>query len=229
MKAQLQRIGTSQSPVAIIDEFSGTVEDIARIADALAPFPPSKGNFYPGVRRMIGEVDRDAYSYVFEACERAAPFLGGAFGLEAFDLDEASFSVVATPPHKLQPIQRAPHFDSTDQNVFALLHYLRVPSGSGTAFFRHRSTGIERITQQNLDRFVEVADRELANAGRRSGYFTGSDEIFEQIGSVDAVPDRLVMYHGSLLHSGIIPAGMKFTVDPRAGRLTANLFVIGRN
>jgi hypothetical protein len=30
-----------------------------------------------------------------------------------------------------------------------------------------------------------------------------------------------------LLHSGIIPADMSFSTDPREGRLTANLFVRG--
>jgi hypothetical protein len=44
---------------------------------------------------------------------------------------------------------------------------------------------------------------------------------------VEAVPDRLIIYHGSLLHSGIIPPGMKLSADPREGRLTANLFVRG--
>lgn len=229
MKPQLQHVGASQSPVVIIDEFSGAAEDIARIADALAPFPMSKGNFYPGVRRMIGEADQKAYSYVLKTCEQAAPFIGGAFGVQGFDLDEASFSVIATRPDRLQPAQRVPHFDSSDQDLFALLHYLRVPAGTGTAFYRHRSTSIERITPENLNRFVAVADRELTMSTRQSGYFSGSDDIFEQIGSVEAVPDRLVMYHGSLLHSGIIPEGMRLNADPREGRLTANLFVIGRN
>jgi hypothetical protein len=45
---------------------------------------------------------------------------------------------------------------------------------------------------------------------------------------VEAVPDRLIMYHGSLLHSGVIPAGMSFSADPREGRLTGNFFLIGR-
>jgi len=38
----------------------------------------------------------------------------------------------------------------------------------------------------------------------------------------------MIIYHGSLLHSGIIPSGMNFSADPRQGRLTANLFLRGR-
>jgi hypothetical protein len=60
-----------------------------------------------------------------------------------------------------------------------------------------------------------------------SGYIHGSDPFFEQIGAVEAVPDRLIIYQGSLLHSGIIPGGMSFSADPREGRLTANIFVRG--
>jgi hypothetical protein len=229
VKPQLLRVGTSQSPVVIIDEFWGAVEEVAALAEALAPFPPSKGNQYPGVRRMISETDVEAHSYVLRTCQAAAPFIGGAFNVEGFDLDEASFSLVTTPPDRLQPPQRVPHFDSFEQNLFAVLHYLRVPAQSGTAFFRHRSTGIERVDRQNCDCFTSVAQSELTTGDRRCGYVSGSDDIFEQIGSVQAVPDRLIIYHGSLLHSGIIPDGMAFSPDPRVGRLTANLFVLGRS
>jgi len=62
---------------------------------------------------------------------------------------------------------------------------------------------------------------------RGSGYITGSDASYEQIEAIEAVPDRLLIYQGSLLHSGIIPKGMTFSPDPKVGRLTANLFVRG--
>ena len=229
MKPQLLRVGNSQSPVVIIDDFSGALDEVVAIAEALAPFPPSQGNRYPGVRRMIGQTDPDAYTYVRKACEAAAPFVGGGFGVDAFDLDEASFSVVTTAPDQLEPAQRVPHFDSSEQNLIAVLHYLRVPPASGTAFYRHRSTRIERITATNRGSFIAAAEPELASLGKPSDYMEGSDEVFEEIGRVEAAPDRLIMYHGSLLHSGIIPRGMNFSADPRQGRLTANIFLIGRS
>ena len=49
-----------------------------------------------------------------------------------------------------------------------------------------------------------------------SGYIHGSDEFFEQIGAVEAVPDRLIIYQGSLLHSGIIPPGHDLAAPTRA-------------
>ena len=229
MKPQLQRVGTSQSPIVIVDEFTGSVESVARLADSLAPFPPVRGNYYPGVRRMIEQPDKDAYSYVLETCERAAPFIGGGFDVQDFRLKEASFSVVSTAPDRLHVVQRVPHFDSSEQNLLALLHYLRVPKGTatGTAFYRHRSTGVERVTDENRGRFLAASELELSKFRPNSGYINGSNELFEEIGRVEAVPDRMIMYHGSLLHSGIIPLGMALNPDPRKGRLTANLFVVG--
>ena len=225
VKAQLDRLGASQSPLVIIDDFTGAVEEVARIADSLAPFPPVAGNAYPGVRRKISPADEQAYAYVMETCERAAPFVGGGFAVSSFELTEASFSVVSVPPDALHPVQRVPHFDTPDQNVFAMLHYLRVPEGSGTAFYRHRSTGIERVSHENHSQLAASANRELAQLPPDARYMSGSDAFFEQIGRVEAVPDRLVIYHGSLLHSGVIPHGMTFSADPREGRLTANFFI----
>ena len=227
MKPELRRFGTSQSPVVVIDEFSGDPEVIGRIADGLAPFPEVDVGYYPGVRRLISRADVEADAYVERTCRDAAQFIAGAFGFEGFDLVEASFSIVSAKPSELALRQRAPHFDSTDQNYLAILHYLRVPSNSGTAFFRQRTTGIEKVTELNVSTFVPVAQVEAAKLAPDSGYITGSDESYEQIGAVEAVADRLLIYPGSLLHSGIIPANMTFSADPREGRLTANLFVRG--
>jgi hypothetical protein len=211
--------------VVVIDDFSGRVDEIVELAAALAPFPTIDGNYYPGLRRVITPQDGDANEYVEQTCQDAAQFIAGAFDVGGFDLLEASFSMVTRRPSELSPPQRAPHFDSTDQSYLALLHYLRVPHDSGTAFFRQRSTGIERVTEDNLDMFVRTAQAEATMLGAESGYIQGSDAHFEQIGAVEAVPDRLVIYNGSLLHSGIIPQQMDFSADPREGRLTANLFV----
>jgi Family of unknown function (DUF6445) len=224
VRPELRRFGNEQLPVVVIDEFSGDPGRIIDIAVALAPYP-SPNSYYPGVRRIISTDDVAAFAYVEETCERAAKFVGGAFDADAFELLEASFSIVSKRPSDLTPPQRAPHFDTADHKHLALLHYLRVPPNSGTAFFRQRGTGIERVTETNIEQFVATAKADATSLSANSGYIYGSDEFFEQIGAVDAVPDRLIIYQGSLLHSGIIPQNMNFSADPREGRLTANLFV----
>jgi hypothetical protein len=225
LRPELRRIGNSQSPIVVIDNFTGRVDGIVDIAAALTPYAP-ESSYYPGVRRII-TADAMADSYVERTCERAAQFIGGAFEIDQFELIEASFSMVTKRPSELSPPQRAPHFDTTDQKHLALLHYLHVTAGTGTAFYRQRATGIERVTESNLKLFIRTAKHDAAHLPADSGYIGSSDDYFEQIAQVEAVPDRLIIYQGSLLHSGIIPPGMSFSDDPRQGRLTANLFVRG--
>lgn len=227
MKPALHRIGNEQAPVVVIDEFSGQLAHILALADALAPYPETRATYYPGVRRVITAADA-ANDYVEQACRDAGQFIAGAFDVESFKLLEASFSMVTTQPTQLSHPQRAPHFDSPDPKHLAMLHYLRVPCGSGTAFYRQRSTAIERVTERNVAQFVTAAERDGARLKPSSGYITGSDEFFEQTAAFEAIPDRLLIYQGGLLHSGIIPPSMTFSSDPQQGRLTANFFLLGR-
>jgi len=225
MTPRLIRVGNLQAPLVVVDAASGEVGSIVEAAAALGPYPKLPNNLYPGLRHVITPADSDAYAYVERLCERIAPFIGGAFDCDGFDLVEASFSLVTTPPGALLGPQRAPHFDSTDPRYLAVLHYLNVPADSGTAFFRQRATGIEQVTARNLPDFVRTAERDGALRARGAGYIAGSDPHFEELARVEAVPDRLLIYQGCLLHSGIIPGDMEFSPDPRRGRLTANLFV----
>lgn len=222
MTPALQRFGTSQSPVVTIDGFSGDAGAVVEIAAALAPFPATHGTYYPGLRRIITPTDTDANAYVEGILNAAAPFIGGAFEFERFDLIEASFSMVTAAPSALSPQQRVPHFDSTDPAYIALLHYLS--DTPGTAFYRQRMTGIETVTDRNMGSYIHAAKRESATL---IGYTSESNQHFEQIGQIAGTADRLAIYQGCLLHSGIIPAGMAFSDDPRRGRLTANIFIKG--
>lgn len=219
----MRHVGESRSPVVIIDEFSGRVGELVEIATGLAPFPPAT-NFYPGLRRVIASDDRLADAYVEQSLRDAAQFVAGAFELDHFDLVEASFSIVTHASCDLLPLQRAPHFDSTEAGYLALLHYLNVPQPTGTAFYRQRATGIEVVTQDNAARFIDVAA--LAHAAHpASGYIAGPTDAYEEIGRVEARPDRLLIYSGSLLHSGLIAPEVEHSPDPRGGRLTANFFI----
>ena len=227
MRPELRRFGTSQTPVIVIDEFCGNAEKVARLAEMCAPFPDVSDNYYPGVRGMIEQGRPEALAYVQRTCQEAAQFIAGAFEIDSFDLLRASFSMVTKSPSELSEPQRAPHFDSTDQKYLAILHYLRVPEGSGTAFFRQRATQIERVTEANVDAFMQRSQMDAQLLSPHSGYIHGSNQFYEQIGAVEGIADRLIIYQGSLLHSGIIPRGMSFSSDPREGRLTANIFVRG--
>lgn len=222
MTPELRRVGEAKSPVVVVDDFIGAVDEIVDLAAAMAPFPVQVGTYYPGLRRPIGPAE-PAFSYVERLLEAAAPFIGGAFDVDSFTLIEASFSMVTTAPGLLGPAQRSPHFDSTDPDYLALLHYLSDTPGTG--FFRQRATGIELVDDGNIDRFVATAKQASQEL---TGYIHGSNRHYEQIGRIEGRRDRLAIYRGAMLHSGIILPDMTFSADPRAGRLTANIFIRGR-
>lgn len=228
MQPRLLRIGASQNPVVVIDGFSGAVERIAGYAERLAPFPRSSSGYYPGVRRVLDEADGEAFAYAQASCRAAAQFIAGAFDIDRFDLLEASFSMVTAAPATLSPPQRAPHFDSADPYYLAMLHFLRVPEPTGTAFYRQVATGIEQVSDATADRFVAAAKASVSRLPAGAGYIQGSTGDFEQLAAIEAVPDRLLIYRGSLLHSGIVPPGMTLSADPGVGRLTTNFFLQGQ-
>lgn len=223
--SSLVMMGRENSPLLIVDGDARDAAAVARIAGDLAPFPPARGSAYPGLRRFIGPADTAAATYARGLLRRLAPAINAAFGVDGFDLLQASFSMVTVRPDALTPTQRTPHFDSTEPLYLAVLHYIDGVAGSGTAFYRQQATGIERVTPGNVAGFVAAAQRDAEGA---TGYIHGSTAAFTQIGAVEAVPDRVVVYQGSLLHSGTIPDDMSFSDDPSRGRLTANFFVRGR-
>ncbi|WP_447406945.1 DUF6445 family protein, partial [Clostridium perfringens] len=74
---------------------------------------------------------------------------------------DASFSIVTTPPEKLDVRQRVPHCDAFRADRIALVHYLAPEGGDGTAFFRHRSTGFETIDEERAPIFFGQLDAEF--------------------------------------------------------------------
>lgn len=216
----LLRFGNDHVPVLIIDGFTELADGAFANALQLGPFPAPDNN-YPGRRRIIEERDEAAFAQILELLSLAKPYIAGAFDLDGFDLVEASFSLVTTPPERLLPMQRTPHFDTLDENFFAALLYLTPCTGTG--FYRHRETGIEFISQTNINRYANSVMLQEQPAG----YICGDNDDYEMIGSVEGLKGRLVAYPGPSLHAGQIPPDMVLQDDVRSGRLTANIFLRG--
>lgn len=222
MIAERKFVGESRTPVLVIDNIGPDAANTISLAQRLVPFPQAANN-YPGIRRVLNLEDGLAWDYVIDLLEAAKPYIAGAFDLDGFDLVEASFSLVTTAAQHLTPVQRVPHFDSVEDNFYALLHYQS--QCDGTAFYRHRATGIELVLPQCVDRYVALARSDAANA--ETDYVRGSTPCYECMERVDGLARRLVVYPGRLLHSGIIPVGFAGSTNPADGRLTTNIFIRG--
>ena len=218
--AEARYIGQERVPLLV-------AEARALGADAMAKLAPGRpfaadGPHYPGVRSPAPE----GYGrMIVQALTGPVSEMMG-WTDAAFEVIATDFSLVTTPPRALTPIQRIPHFDGTDPDVIAVLHYLCGPEGGGTAFFRHRVTGFERITSERAARYDEVLRADVRTHGLpEAAYVDGSTPLFEETERVGARFGRLLAYPGNALHSGRIPAGAALPDDPATGRLTVNTFL----
>ena len=123
-------VGRSGIAVFSITDVLRNPEEVAALGFA-ASYAHDAGNFYPGIRAPLPE----AFSTAFRR------WLAHVLQRE-FSRDTSYFSVVTTAGVDLLPIQRIPHYDSTDRDLFAAVIYLCGESRfSGTSFYRHRRTG----------------------------------------------------------------------------------------
>jgi len=227
MAATVHEIGAEKNRVLVVDDFMDDPHLLIAQAKAMAPFKPEAETYYPGLRRFITLEDRDSEQHVEEALEALAPLIGQVFGVRTFTPVEASFCLVTKQPAELKPGQRVPHYDTHDPGFFAALHYLspNAEALGGTSFYRHRATGFERISPEREATYDQARRREIETHGLPPArYFDGSTDQFERIARFDGRFNRLLIYRGSVLHSGDVPDGFTFSADPAVGRLTCNIF-----
>ena len=213
--------------MVVADDFVLNPQDLIDHAVSQSRFGPDPNSAYPGVRMPLPK------SYVFSVLDAIHPLLFKVYDVPAnlgLQPLNAVFSLVTQAPEALAVNQRMPHFDSPSPFHLALLHYLAPGPFGGTGLFRHRPTGFERIGVDRVDIYQQSRDAYLAHHGEPgtgyptadSGQFKGQYEMYDQFAYR---PNRLVIYPGSLLHTGLIDPSRDANADPRTGRLTANLFV----
>lgn len=155
-----------------------------------------------------------------------APSLDRWFGVAAHGWTmQAWFSLVTTRPAALAPIQRLPHVDGTDPRQIAMMLYLHRTGHGGTAFFRHRTTGLESLTAADYPRYAAALQADVGRSGLPpAAYTTDGAPHFERIHTVPGTFNQAVFYRGNILHSGVIDNAAPLSADPREGRLTINAF-----
>ncbi|HVI97925.1 MAG TPA: DUF6445 family protein [Sphingomonas sp.] len=210
--------GHEREPVVVIDNFA---PDPQRWIDdaAFLSFAPI-GPHYPGIR---AEVPPPMLADLLAPLD---PLIAEVFGEPATEVLDAYYSLVTTPPHALAPIQRLPHFDGVERERLALLHFLARDERSGTAFYRHRSTGFETVDAGRLATYRAALDADLRREGLPGpDYIAGDTAIFEEIAVHQGRFNRAILYRSNTLHCARLPADLALSADPAAGRLTVNTFL----
>jgi len=220
-KVSVQQIGNEREPLVIIDNFTGQPERLRAMGQAARY--DSAGADYPGLRAPADP------SYLDIRRDLMMQIVGRVFGIQrGISCEICAFSIVTSPEADLKPSQRIPHHDHSDAGRIAIMHYLDGPESGGTAFYRHKRTGYEKITPEREAAYFGALEEDLRDYGEPPAAYPSADnDRFEQIGAVEARVDRLALYRGRQLHSGIIPQPGALSADPAKGRLTVNMFLFG--
>lgn len=188
------RIGRRGIPLVRINNVLRNPQAVAALGFAQS-YAQDRSNFYPGIRAPLPEA--------FATALRA--WLGRVLQRE-FYRDDSYFSVVTTASADLLPIQRVPHYDSTDPAVFAAVIYLCDSRFSGTSFYRHRKTGYEEITEQNRGNYQLAMQTDMRVHGPpERHYINGDSPLYEVIFSNELTFNGAIVYPGRVLHAGSIP------------------------
>lgn len=180
---------------------------------------------YPGVT-AVPSWDRESFASAL------SELLGHPIAAEEVRL---RLSIVTKPAEELEPWQCVPHCDPVD---LAGVVYLNPPEQcrGGTAFYRHRQSGLAQLPAQPDARTLLVMIRHgirtidelqswlMSTSDSPHGYISDSTADWELIDLVEMRYNRFILYNGRFFHSGYFRAG-DFGETKSERRLTLNYFV----
>jgi len=220
VRMQKLTIGSERAPLLVIDNF-------VRQPDELIRWATSKvfthiGRSFPGIRARAPLTYR---KFILEALQDE---LVSFFRLNSrsMQFSMAHYSLVTTPPEKLEVVQRVPHVDSVRGNGVASVHYLFEKNYGGTAFYRHRKTGFEYVDESRQAVYFKTLQDEVNGPGRPAAeYINGDTALFEQVAKQDGIFNRILFYRRNSLHSGCIEKSFVPDAGVMTGRLSINCFL----
>ncbi|MEY4270273.1 MAG: hypothetical protein RLZZ58_1489 [Pseudomonadota bacterium] len=212
--------GDEAQPMLVVDDCLADPHAVVAIA-ARHDYRPI-GPFYPGVRAAVSE------RVAMQLVKPLLATMQNIFQLNAPPtFFECFLSIVTTPPQKLAPIQRLPHFDGVEPERVAVLLYLDRAERGGTAFYRQRGTAYESVTAERYDEYQINLDRAAARSGMpEARYICGDTAQFERVMAINGRFNRMVAYRGNVLHCADLHGDFIPDPNPLTGRLTLNLFLI---
>lgn len=218
-KIKIERLGEERQPLVIIDD--ALAEPDAFVAAAADQSYGTIGPYYPGLRAPLPAQFNESF------CAAIAPMIAENFSIEAARWrGECFYSLVTTPPDRLAPIQRLPHYDGVEEERMAALIYLCPAHFGGTSFYRHKSTGFETVTEDRFNQFKQTLEQEIRKDGLPPArYVDDGAPLFERTRLIDTVFNRMLIYRGVNLHCSAIDNNVPLPTDPKQGRLTITAFL----
>jgi len=223
----IQRIPLGTSVVCVIDDALIEPERLVDQTEVrINDFAEAPYNAYPGIELRLPPSLSATFAEYFDR------YLRRDFGVRRTLRQHAKLAMVTRFEDQLQPLQTIPHIDQLsgvpgECVIASVLYLFREPTLGGTSFYA------PRVGQSRMQELVDAASslEALTFASRygiRRGYCSESTDWFERVLTVPPRWNRLIVYSGTVLHSGDIPAPHMLVPDPRQGRLTLNAFLTCR-
>ncbi len=217
-ESTIAKIGVEETRIVQVSDFFRTPELVVEAASRhrYAHINPH----YPGIRATVES------ELLAGLCGTVSDLVVTQFGAAKQSwIGQAWYSIVTHPKERLTPIQRLPHFDGFDETQLAVMIYLNRTEHGGTGFYRHRSTGFERVTEARYPHYKSALESDVLKSGLPPArYIEDGAPHFKKIFESDASFNNLILYPGTILHSGVIDNQVDLPADAGAGRLTINGF-----
>ncbi|MCP4325690.1 MAG: hypothetical protein GY787_28395 [Alteromonadales bacterium] len=207
----------------IIDDFLLSTDSVMHFAKNIAYFNPmhSDNSYYPGVRDNMPQPYTRLLQAFFE--EQIKPKLMDKIQHRA-TIHKSLISLITCPPSQLITEQKMPHVDSCKSNEYAFVHYLSGAEHGGTSIYRYIPKDIIELNEQDEFILDDMLDAITAKADEHSGYITQTTSLFEQVLSIEAKVNRLVIYQGNLLHGANLTSKASYSGDTNNGRFSITSF-----
>ncbi|MBQ4889591.1 MULTISPECIES: DUF6445 family protein [unclassified Shewanella] len=222
LQIQVNPIPHSNHLVWVIDNFIADFDALVRYSKEKAYFNPvgADGTLFPGVR---DEMPKPYYQSLSLLIDKLSQQPNGE-QFKQHKIAKCWLSKVTLSPLQLNATQTMPHFDSLSAHDMAAVHYLNDQQLGGTNFYRYKGADTLHLSQDDKDIILKMVDEVKQAAVTRNGYINDSDELFEKVFSIEAKPNRLVIYSGNILHSANITNKVEFDKKAPNNRTSINSF-----
>jgi len=218
-KISFSRVGLEEHPLLVIDDLFQIPEKLVEFAKNAEWKAPKRG-LYPGI------IAEPPQQYLHEIAVNLKREMCAAFNFPS-ELGLSATGFFALTTHSLDdfdPWQRIPHFDQTDEDSIAMVHYLNTNQTGGTGFFRHTPSGFESVSENRHKEYVDDIEKWFAEGHDQLVEYAGpKTPNFEMIHIVPFKFNRALIYPSYVLHCALYD-GTHVDANPETGRLTLNSF-----
>jgi hypothetical protein len=224
-KLTIQKVslpGTSLH-VFIVDDFLSDTASVINFAHNIAYLNPmfADNTLFPGMRDKMPMPYTRLLKHFFE--EMLLPIIAPKKSLDTV-FHSSLLSLVTCQPSALSVNQKMPHVDSCNDVDYAFVHYFSSKELGGTSFYRYKPQNLIELKQENKDILPEMITQVKNNPNDHGSYITSSTSLFEQVLTVEAKVNRLVIYPANILHSANLTTKKSYCGDINEGRLSVSSF-----